>query len=106
MRKEKSGAVGLLASVALFAVMLAVLATGTMRIAGSATNEGLAATRDAIERAAVLCYAAEGFYPPGLAYLEAHYGVQIDHSRYVVEYRVFATNVAPTIRVLAKGSEG
>ena len=56
----------------------------------------------AIRRAAVACYAAEGFYPPTIAYLQQHYGIQIDESRYIVFYEVFGENLMPEITVLRK----
>ena len=46
------------------------------------------------------CYAAEGIYPPDLAYLEEHYGIQIDESRYTVYYDIFGSNLMPDITVL------
>jgi hypothetical protein len=55
---------------------------------------------DAIREAAVACYAAEGVYPPDVAYLEEHYGLQVDETRYVVSYSVFASNLMPDITVL------
>ena len=54
----------------------------------------------ALTRAAVACYAAEGVYPPIVAYLEEHYGVQIDHTLYTVKYEVIASNLMPDITVL------
>ena len=45
-------------------------------------------------------HAAEGIYPPDLAYLEEHYGVQVDEDRYTVDYRAFASNLMPDITVL------
>ena len=56
----------------------------------------------AVRRAAVACYAAEGFYPPDLAYIREQYGVQIDDDRYVVAYEIFAENIMPEIRVMEK----
>ena len=49
-------------------------------------------------------YAAEGVYPPDLAYLEEHYGVQIDEERFTVSYVVFGSNLMPDITVLEQGS--
>lgn len=56
----------------------------------------------AVRRAAVACYAAEGFYPPDLDYIREEYGVQIDEDRYVVAYEIFAENIMPKIRVMEK----
>jgi hypothetical protein len=54
----------------------------------------------AVRRAAVACYAAEGVYPPNLAYLQEHYGIQIDETRYTVSYIIFGSNMMPDITVL------
>ena len=97
--KQKPAWPKVLASVLLFAVAFAIFSIGTSNIGSSAKDEGLASTKRAIERAAVLCYATEGFYPPGLSYIEEHYGVHIDEDHYVVQYDVFAKNVMPAITV-------
>lgn len=54
----------------------------------------------ALRRAAVTCYAAEGAYPPDLAYLTEHYGIVIDAERYSVFYEVFGENLMPEITVV------
>ena len=59
---------------------------------------------DALRRSCVACYAAEGVYPPDLAYLEEHYGVQIDEERFTVSYVVFGSNLMPDITVVEQGS--
>lgn len=103
MSKPKSrGGAAVLTSTVLFLLMLVVLGVGTLRLAGKTSDEGVRTTRDAIERATVLCYATEGYYPPGLSYIEENYGIQIDYSRYVVRYEIFASNIMPTIRVMLK----
>ena len=54
----------------------------------------------ALRRSAVACYAAEGIYPPDLAYLEKNYGIQIDEKHYTVKYEFIASNLMPDITVL------
>lgn len=68
------------------------------------TREGRRQLEEALRRAAVACYAAEGVYPPTLEYLTQHYGVQINEEQYVVYYEVFAENLMPEITVLEKES--
>ena len=63
-------------------------------------SEGKQQLEDAVRRSAVACYAAEGIYPPNLEYLEEHYGVQVDRTRYTVAYDVFASNMMPYVTVL------
>lgn len=101
-RRRSGGFVGIIATAVLFVVVLIVLSSGTSSLSGSTDAEGLAATQEAIERATVLCYATEGFYPPGITYLEENYGVQIDRTKYVVRYEALGANVMPTIRVAGR----
>ena len=69
-------------------------------LSDGSTAEGRDRLEDAVRRAAVTCYASEGIYPPTLAYLEEHYGVQVDESRYTVFYEAFAENLMPDITVV------
>ena len=62
--------------------------------------EGLRQLEASLRRGCVACYAAEGIYPPNLAYLADHYGIQVDESRYTVYYSIFAENLMPDITVL------
>ena len=57
---------------------------------------------ETLRRAAVACYAAQGAYPPNLDYIEEHWGVQIDRSRYAVFYQVEGSNLMPDITVLER----
>ena len=59
----------------------------------------------ALTRAAVACYASEGVYPPDVAYLQEHYGIQINEDLYIVKYEVIASNLMPDITVLENHHE-
>jgi hypothetical protein len=52
-----------------------------------------------VERAAVLCYAMEGFYPPQMEYLEEKYGLIVDRKKFMVLYSTFGSNVRPEVSV-------
>ena len=65
-------------------------------------EQSAAAVLAAVERSALQCYVVEGVYPPNLAYLEEHYGLQINHEDYIVSYDVFASNLPPEIRVRSR----
>ena len=65
-------------------------------------DRGRQQLEDSLRRAATVCYAAEGIYPPDVAYLEAHYGVHIDRDHYTVFYEIFAQNLMPDITVVNK----
>ncbi len=98
-KRKKAAWPRILLAVLIFAIAAVILSVGTVDFGARAENEAVASAKRAIERAAVLCYATEGFYPPGLDYIEANYGVQVDESRYVVNYDVFAKNVMPVVTV-------
>lgn len=56
---------------------------------------------EGIKRAAVECYALEGFYPPSIDYLTERYGLVIDSERYFVAYQYIASNLMPDITVIS-----
>ena len=62
--------------------------------------QGLLILEDAVRKTAAACYAAEGFYPPNIAYMQEHYGLQWDPEAYVIHYERFASNLMPQITVL------
>lgn len=57
---------------------------------------------ESVRRAAAVCYACEGIYPPDLDYVVDHYGLEIDEKEYMVRYEVFASNIMPEISVQRK----
>ena len=82
-----------------------VLACGYFAFSGSGKDldeETVTAIRDAIRRSALQCYVVEGVYPPDLAYLQDHYGLQVNTDDYYVVYDAFASNVPPTVSVVRK----
>ncbi len=62
--------------------------------------ESLQMMEQAVTRAAIECYALEGFYPPSVDYLSDHYGVAIDQEQYFVDYVFIGSNLMPEIMVL------
>ena len=72
------------------------------RLSDGQHQAGRESLEQALRRSAVACYAAEGIYPPSVAYLEEHYGLQIDKRRFVVHYTAIAENLMPDITVLEK----
>ena len=68
-------------------------------------RQGVTKLEDAVRRAAVACFAAEGAYPPDIDYLIEHYGIRVDEDRYIIHYDIFAQNLIPDITVLEKGNE-
>ena len=86
---------------AILALLLCFL-TGISNVSRGHSQEDKRRLEEVLREAAVACYAAEGIYPPDLAYLEEHYGVQIDRRHFVVRYTAIAENLMPDITVLEK----
>lgn len=103
-RREKTAAVlkALLLPIGGAAAVLCLLAAVSNLRTGSSA-EGRRQLEDTIRRDVVTCYATEGVYPPSIAYLEQHYGLQIDRKHYTVDYDIFADNLMPDITVLENG---
>lgn len=84
----------------LAAVFLFCFATAVNSLSAGRQDETQQQLEAALRRACVACYATEGIYPPNLAYLKEHYGIQIDEDNYVGRYDIFAENLMPDITVL------
>lgn len=92
------------------AIMLVVISVSVFIIvaAGISKTEivnrqkGALLLENAIRKAAVSCYAVEGFYPESLDYLVSNYGIMVS-DRYIVHYEVFASNIIPQITVVENG---
>ncbi len=91
-----------LASIAALLAAAAVLAVLASSVSDSVEERSIKIAKDAINRALVTCYAAEGSYPPSLDHLEEKYAVVIDDDAYLVYYQVFASNVMPEVTIVSR----
>lgn len=88
---------------ALIPVVIAAVILIFLLFRNGTEGQSTSSLEDAVVDAAAQCYAVEGVYPPSLEYLEEHYGLVINHDRYIVSYDAFSSNLPPTIKVLIKG---
>ena len=93
---------GLLFSFLSSAAIILVIFWGLNNTQDSLKEDELVRLKDNIMKAAVNCYAIEGFYPADLSYLEDNYGLIIDE-RYNVFYEVQASNIMPSGSVNRRG---
>lgn len=103
MRTRNNPLAAMLQALLLPVVVLAVLlvfGTALENLTAGSQTETMHQLEAALRQGCVACYAAEGIYPPSLEYLQQHYGIQIDESRYVIYYDIFAENLMPDITVL------
>ena len=70
---------------------------------GAQANEGTGGAEPARR-----CWmgAVRGRIPAEPSYLEENYGVQVNHSRFIVSYEVYASNQAAGVAVLEKQTDG
>ena len=94
MAYRKEIAIVLLMMLVLVGVWLLVSRVGT-----SSDNAQTQFVTDAVQNAALTCYAVEGAYPDDVEYLRTHYGLAYDQDRYMVRYSAFASNLLPEIYV-------
>ena len=90
---------GILFTVLILAVVIVFFFTAVNGASGKADSSSASTLEKAIKRAAIQCYAIEGFYPPDVDYLVNHYGIIVD-SQFIVEYKSFSGNNLPIIKVL------
>jgi hypothetical protein len=92
--------VAFLSPLLLTAATLAAVSYGLFITEQAGRAEGVKLLEESIRSAVIKCYAVEGRYPGSLEYIENNYGVYIDKNRYFVDYDIFASNIAPYIRVI------
>ena len=63
---------------------------------------GTETVKNSVTKCLISCYAAEGMYPSDISYLEENYGLLINHDVYAVYLNSFASNIMPTVAVIAK----
>lgn len=86
----------------LLAGALAAGAAVELAIAPAAERESREMVETAVRRSAVQCYAIEGAYPRSLQDLRDRYGLSVDETRWMVDYRYLADNLSPDIAVLPR----
>jgi hypothetical protein len=80
-------------------IIMVMVIFGLRQTEASNRAEGVRLLEEAIMRVVIHNYAIEGYFPESLDYIVENYGIFIDHTRFVVHYDAFATNLLPDIRV-------
>jgi hypothetical protein len=103
MRKLNLPFICILAAVLIIAVVGAVIFINIGNYGSNYSDKRVQEISDSIISSISQCYALEGRYPADLAYLEDHYGLQLDETNYGYHYELFASNIFPIVRVYVKG---
>ena len=96
----------ILIPILIFSLLLFLFLLGVRSVSESSQKEQIDGLKTSVLRNATHCYAVEGRYPESLSYLEQHYGITYDHSRYLVDYEVIGSNLPPSVTVISLSKEG
>ena len=87
-------------SVFFFVIVIAAFLFGISFIASTSSKDQKDVLTDALNKDVIHCYAVEGYYPPSLAYIEDHYGLTYDKSRYLIDYVPVGDNIMPSVTIV------
>ena len=91
------------AAILIFVALILAFVLLVNNITGKGNGRELEIVRDAVNNAALTCYAVEGMYPDDLTYLREHYNLSYNEERYIVYYNPLASNLMPSIKVVERG---
>lgn len=100
--KRKTLSFSVVLKIIAFALVIGAFLFGLSRLDSGSSEAHRSQLEESIRHACVVCYSTEGVYPPSIAYLEEHYGLQTDPDRYNIFYDIFAENLMPDITVVIK----
>ncbi len=92
-------------SVFFFLIIIIIFLFGISFIANTSSRDQKKVLSDALSKDIIHCYAIEGYYPPSLSYIEDHYGLTYDKSRYLVDYVPVGDNIMPSVTIVEKSSK-
>lgn len=105
MKKRSSGGLkALFLTICLLGILFALLFHHTGVLSKSLETQSQQAAQTAVNQALMTCYAVEGCYPSSTDYLEQNYGLYIDHKKYLVDYRIFSTNLMPEVHLIPRST--
>ena len=90
-------------SVLFFLVVIVVFLLGISFISSTSSRDQKDVLTDAVSKDIIHCYAVEGYYPPSLSYIEDHYGLTYDRSRYLIDYVPIGDNIMPSVTIVEIG---
>lgn len=100
--KKHSSSRNLLVSAAVFAAVILIFWSCVSSVSQRTEEEEMLTLETAVARQITYCYAAEGAYPPSLAYLKENYGLTYNEDKYFVDYQPMGTNIMPDVTIIKK----
>lgn len=93
-------------SIIISLLVLVIAGTVMSEVSHGQDRERVSLLSDAVRKAAVQCYAIEGYYPTDIEYLEKNYALIVDRNRFFIYYEAFASNIMPRIDVYSIDADG
>ncbi|MBR6159085.1 MAG: hypothetical protein IKQ40_02190 [Lachnospiraceae bacterium] len=87
-------------SVFFFILVIVAFLFGISFIASTSSRDQKQILTDAVNKDIIHCYAVEGYYPPSLGYIEEHYGLTYDRTKYMVDYVPIGDNIMPSVTIV------
>ena len=81
-------------------LFVAVIAINSVQTSRKAENAEIIET--GVRRAAMECYANEGFFPDNIDYLIENYHLYTDNDHCIIHYSAVSSNIMPEIKVISK----
>ncbi|MBE6880356.1 MAG: hypothetical protein E7490_05945 [Ruminococcaceae bacterium] len=92
----------LITALVIFAVifLVAIIAINSVQVTRKAENAEI--IENGVRRAAMECYASEGFFPDKIDYLIENYHLYTDNDHCIIHYSAVSSNIVPEIKVIPK----
>ena len=94
---------GIIFTVIILTVIVCLFLSAVNGASLKADSSSVSTLEKAIKKAAVQCYAIEGFYPPDVGYLANNYGIITGNDKFVISYIAFTSNNMPYVQVKTSG---
>ncbi len=106
MKKISLSLISIIVAVLIIAAASALIFVSVNNYSSSYSEKKLKEVKLSVLSYTVQCYALEGKYPPDLDYLHDNYGLQLERDKFIYHYEMFASNILPDIKILAKEKAG
>ena len=105
LRKENRSASAvrtLITALVILTIVLVIVITAIGSVQSSRRAENIEIIENGVRRAAMECYANEGFFPESIDYLIENYHLYTDNDRCIIHYSSISSNIMPEIKVISK----
>lgn len=92
----------LLLPLSLLAVIILVTIISVKSVQDTRRLENAEIIETGVRRAAMECYATEGFFPEDIDYLIENYHLYTDKEHCIIHYSAISSNIMPEIKVIPK----